>query len=86
MRLPRWRLGLVSLVALFLLSLPASAQNTTPGTAALLTIGQIPVYASVNNTPTDRWYSLQPRVGRSYCASATTGLSFDTIFFQRQPW
>lgn len=51
----------------------AFAQNNTAGTAAHLTIGQTPVLLNLSVAPnTERWYDIQVRPGRSYCAEVTT--------------
>lgn len=47
------------------------AQNVSAGTAAHLTIGQKAVVQPLANNTSQGWFTVQPRAGRSYCASAT---------------
>ena len=62
---------LVSMGLVLLAPAGLLAQNTTPGTSARLLIGQQAVVQLLADNTVQGWFDIQPRSGRSYCASAT---------------
>ena len=73
------RRGLLISIALLSFSpVQLLAQNVSAGTAAYMMIGQRAVVQTLTNNTSQAWFTIQPRTGRSYCASAT--LSHMTAF------
>lgn len=70
--MPSLRRWFLVLTALLLLA-PAEllAQNVSAATAAHLTIGQQAVVQKLVDNTSQGWFDMQPRAGRSYCASVT---------------
>ena len=73
------RRGLLISIALLSFSpVQLLAQNVSAGTAAYMMIGQRAVVQTLTNNTSQAWFTIQPRTGRSYCASVT--LSHMTAF------
>lgn len=62
---------IVSIGLLVLAPVELLAQNISAATASRLTIGQQAVIQQLADNTSQGWFSIQPRAGRSYCASVT---------------
>jgi hypothetical protein len=60
---------LVSIAVLLLSPVELLAQNSSPGAAFHLTVGQHDVVQNLANSSSQAWFDVELRPGRSYCAS-----------------
>ncbi len=76
-------LGLVSLLVLPVTVFAQPNPNTSSGNAADFLINSVPVQSSINQPAgvNQRWWTTQPRVGRSYCVTVTPGDFDNQTFF-----